>query len=484
MNCSDEILLPYQKAWIADKRAVVIGEKGRRTGLTWTEALAQVLIACSAKDAGGMNCFYLAYNKDMTKDFIQTCSWWAKALNIAAEEEEIWPDPQNPEKDILVYQIRFASGFYIQALPSKKTALRSKQGRACIDEAAFVEDFDELLKSALSLTMWGGQLRIISTHDGYDNPFNLLILDVLAGRRPYGHQRIPFDEAVEQGLYKRICLQIGKEWSLEDEKAWVAQEVKQHGEAADEELFCIPGKGTGRYFPRSLLEQCSLPQKALLRKALADEFLQENEALRRATIKEYFEDYVKECLAEVKGYCYGGLDFARSGDLSVLWFFEQEHDLELNSLFVLEMRNWPFSAQEQLIELVLEELGRLLGGIAFDARGNGQQLAEYFALEFPGFVHEVMISRKWYGENFPKLKARFEDRGIIIPRDTYILDDLREIVLDRGIPMVRERTKDVGKGNLRHGDAAIAACLAVFAANNDEGGYVPCAYESVGKREW
>lgn len=474
-----DVLLPYQKAWVEDSGKVVLGEKGRRTGLTWAEALAQVLIASSEKSAGGMNCYYLAYNKDMTKDFILTCASWAKQLGIACENE-MWPDPDEPEKDILVYQIRFASGFYIQALPSKKTALRSKQGRACIDEAAFVEELDELMKSALSLTMWGGQVRVISTHDGFENAFNLMIQEAREGRKPYGVHRIPFDEATQQGLYQRICLQQGKVWSAEAEKAWIAEIVAEHGDAADEELFCSPRRGNGRYFNRALLEDCSLPMLPLLRKRFEDEFVKQSAEYRRSAVVDLFEDYLKEPLSGVKGLCYAGMDFGRSGDLSVLWLFEVENDLELNTVLVAELGNWPFTAQELLVSLVFEELGHRFGGAAFDARGNGQQLAEYFSLEYGELCCGVMASRKWYAEAFPKLKAKVEDRMITLPRDTLLLDDFRAVIVDKGVPVIGERVQ-AGK-NSRHGDAAVAACLGVFAFNSDEGGYVPYEYESVSKR--
>jgi hypothetical protein len=40
------------------------------------------------------------------------------------------------------------------------------------------------------MTMWGGQIRIISTHDGADNPFAELINDVRAGRYDYSLHRV------------------------------------------------------------------------------------------------------------------------------------------------------------------------------------------------------------------------------------------------------------------------------------------------------
>lgn len=44
-----------------------------------------------------------------------------------------------------------------------------------IDEAEFHESLEELLKAALALNMWGARVRLISTHNGIDNPFNAYI---------------------------------------------------------------------------------------------------------------------------------------------------------------------------------------------------------------------------------------------------------------------------------------------------------------------
>lgn len=41
----NELLLGYQKRWIADKSQLKIAEKSRRTGLTWAEAADDALIA-------------------------------------------------------------------------------------------------------------------------------------------------------------------------------------------------------------------------------------------------------------------------------------------------------------------------------------------------------------------------------------------------------------------------------------------------------
>ena len=139
----DSILLPYQKKWVQDKSPVKFYEKSRRIGITWAEALDNVLTAASSK---GMDIWYIGYNKDMAREYIDTCSDWAKKLNQAVSkiyDNEIIDE----DKKILSYSIIFHSGFKITALSGRPSNLRGKQGKAVIDEAAFHEDLEETLKA-------------------------------------------------------------------------------------------------------------------------------------------------------------------------------------------------------------------------------------------------------------------------------------------------------------------------------------------------
>ena len=216
---SQAIFMAYQVKWVEDQSPVKIMEKSRRIGLSYSEAADDVLYAASAE---GANVYYISYNKEMTQGFIQDCANWAKAFNAAAGqiEESVL---QEEDKQILSFTINFDSGHKIQAFTSNPRNLRSKGRpgeRLVIDEAAFVDDIKELLKAAMAMTMWGGQIRIISTHNGEDNPFNELINDVRAGRYPYSLHRVDFDDALRDGLYRKICAVNKKPWTLEGEAIW------------------------------------------------------------------------------------------------------------------------------------------------------------------------------------------------------------------------------------------------------------------------
>jgi len=471
-----EILLPYQKKWIADETKVKVWEKSRRIGASYVEALASVLEAAKTKESGGQSTYYLSYSKEMTQQFARDCAFWAKHINAAAQELET-VILNDEDKDITVYRIKFASGFEIWCLPSVARSLRSKQGRVIIDEAAFVDDLEELKKAAMALLMWGGAVRILSTHNGDDNPFNELVKEIREGKWDYALHCTTFDDALSQGLYERICLVQKKEWSQEAQDVWRKEIIDSYGDGADEELFCIPVRAGTRYFPAALIESAADSGVAVLRKSCDDSFTFEREEKRIKEFDRWLKGDVLDILLTHENPVYIGEDFARSGDLTTIFFDEQMPDGKLLTFLVIELRNVPFSQQMQVIDFVMDKLPNL-GGAAFDSRGNGQMIAELAAQEWPGFVHQVMITTKWYAENFPKLKGRMEDGTTNIPDDPFIRDDFRVVGLKAGVPCVLERSG--GPRERRHGDGAIAKLMAVFAALEDEAsGYQPMTYDPV-----
>lgn len=243
------VLLPYQAETLRALRSgvsLLVIEKSRRIGLTWAVAAFAVLSASSQASAGGDTCWYMGYDMEMAREFIETCGMWARVFGIAAEEADEELLEGGDDKPVLAFRIRFASGFKIVALPSVPRAIRGKQGKVLIDEAAFHKSIGETLKAALALLMWGGQVVVWSTHDGVDNPFNTLIDDIRSGRRKGEVLTFDFDRAIADGLYERIALVASvKGRSVLEKEAWIADIFATYGDAADEELRCIPSAGSG-----------------------------------------------------------------------------------------------------------------------------------------------------------------------------------------------------------------------------------------------
>lgn len=476
------VFLGYQAKWFKDESQICIAEKSRRTGLTWAEAGRNVITAAKPKKRGGRNVFYVGSKQEMALEYISACALFAKAFNEIAQadvyEQTLWD--KDKKEEILTYMIRFPnSSFKIQALSSRPSNLRGLQGDVVIDEAAFHESLDELLKAAMALTMWGARVRIISTHNGVDNLFNQYIQEAREGRKDYSVHRITLDDVIADGLYQRICYVTGQAWSPEAEKKWRDDLYKNapSKEDADEEYGCIPKKSGGAYIPHALIELAMVRGVPILTFEAPEDFLSRAAWLRESEINAWCEEHLKPLLTALNPrsrYSFGE-DFARRGDLTCFTVLEITEDLQKREAFRVELRNMPYEQQKHIMLYILTRIARLIGA-AFDATGNGGFLAEAALEHFgPELVDCVMLSAKWYGEWMPKLKAEFEDQNIFVARHQTTLDDLRHIKVVAGIPQIdKGRTKDENAttaGSRRHGDFAVALCMANRASYLD--GFVP-----------
>jgi phage FluMu gp28-like protein len=457
------LLLPYQNRWNEDRAAIKFWEKSRRIGASYGDASESCLLAAEDK----MNTFYISYDKSMTETYIGDVAIWAKRFEMAVsdiEEETILED----DKEIHIYRVRFASRRHVSALTSAPRNLRSKQGRVVLDEAAFCDDLDELLKAAIALVMWGGQVEVISTHNGEDNEFNQYIQDIRAGKKKYSLHRETLDEALAEGLYRRICLVKGEEWSQKKEEEWRQQLIDFYGDNADEELFCIPSKGSGLYLTRAQIEACMRAEIPVIRWAPpAQDFVDWSEAQRVLEIQDWCEENLAPLLSRLAPALpsYVGGDFGRLGDLSVFWPAQEMPNLLLATPFILELRNMPFEAQKQIFYFICDRLPRFSGG-ALDARGNGQYLAEVARQKYgPDRIAEVMLTEGWYRENMPKFKARIDDKELLIAKDSRVMEDLRSLKMIKGVAKVPESSRVKKDGEQRNGDAAIAGAMVVFATS-------------------
>jgi phage FluMu gp28-like protein len=485
------VLLPYQQRVVklldgTAMERVLFVEKSRRIGLTWGLAAYAVLRAARQKGAGGMDVMYISYSREMTREFIDACAMWARAFESAASEvEETLFDQDDDDKAINAFRIKFASGFEIMALSSAPRGLRGKQGVVIIDEAAFVDSLAELLKAALAFLMWGGQVVVCSTHDGVDNPFNAVVQDILAERSKYGHVRIDFDQALHEGLYQRICLVTGQDWTPEGEAVWRQSIIDFYGDGAEEELFCVPSLSSGSWLPAPLIEARMTVDVPVLRLELPNDYLYRSK-LDQAILMAPFMEALKAQLAALDlgpRFAFGS-DFARNVDLTTGSLMAIEQRLKRREVLAYELRNVPGDEQKLICKTVLDHVRSRLIGAAFDATGMGWTVAEDMGRLFglrpdpagAGLVMAIKFSEEWYRVNMPPLKAAFEDDVIALIKDADHVSDLRAVKLVRGIarvPPLREGTT----GKKRHGDHAISIALAHYASRMPWSEY---AYTPVG----
>ncbi|MCA3343302.1 MAG: hypothetical protein ING24_12790 [Roseomonas sp.] len=480
----DGVLLPYQRDLVraVSKHSVTVYEKSRRIGATWGVGAQAVLTAGAKREDRGMDVLYIGYNKDMTREFIDVCAMWARNFGLAAGEigEFLFSDQEDKgmERHIAAFRIKFASGFEILALASRPRSLRGRQGFVIIDEAAFHDDLPELLKAALAFLIWGGRILVVSTHDGAENPFAELVNDVRAGRKKRYHLlRTTFDEACDQGLYHRVAMKLGVPWTAEGEAEWKTEIRDFYGDSATEELDVVPRAGSGRYLPLHLIEARASRDIPVLRYTCADEFVHLSDHIRTAETLRWCEDNIHPLLDGLNPLLRSltGMDFGRVVDLSVIWPIQIMPNLMRATPFTIELRNVPFEQQREILFYLADRLPRL-SGLALDRTGNGAWLAERTLQRYGAHrVEGIHLTEGWYRDHMPKLKAAFQDASFDIPADAQVVEDFRAIELVNGVArvMVRRNTakgedRDPNAGQ-RHGDAAIAAALVIYAASRDWG---------------
>jgi phage FluMu gp28-like protein len=466
----DTILLKYQQqllSTVASFRVTVV-EKSRRTGATWGIGAYAVLTSASQRAEQGMDSLYIGYNLDMAREFIDCCGMWARAFNDAITDagiqEFMFDDGPDPSKHIKAFRVRFASGFEIIALASRPRSLRGFQGFVIIDEAAFHDDLPGLMKAALALLIWGGRVLVISTHNGEDNYYNALVKEARSGSKGYGFVRFDFDDALKDGLYKRVCLRTGEAWSIENEAAWRAGIIREYGDAADEELFCIPSEGSGAWLNGPLIEARARQGIPVKRLAVPAGFTFWKDHARRQFITDWCERELLPVLKTLDPHLlhFMGGDYGRVSDLTVLWPLAITRTLRRTTPLVVEMRAVPFDCQKQVQDYILERLPRF-GAFKGDATGLGFALAEAAQQKLGELRAEaVMLNVPWYRENAEPLKTAFEDDMIEIPADSEIVADLRLVQVKGGVPFMPALKSGVSKD--RHGDSAVALMLAYAAS--------------------
>lgn len=481
---AEGVLMLHQREVVKLHASIIAIPKGRRTGITFAVMLRKTLVAAARKEAGGDNVYYIGDTKEKGLEAVGYVAKFARVIARAQGEvsgiEEFLFEDQDPEtgktRHITAYRIRFASGFQVCALSSRPANIRGLQGHVVIDEAAFHGDVQGVLDAATALLIWGGQITVISSHNGKNNPFAQFCRDIEAGR--YGDDAVvftvTFDDAVANGLYERVCWMKGEQPTAEGKAKWYAKIRNAYGvrkAAMREELDAIPRDGSGVCLPGVWIEQAMvLPPERILRLALDDDFVKRSPEDRAAWASDWIERYLAPELALLdKGERHVfSHDYARHRDFSNWGAIALGAGMRRRLPLSVEMHKVPYAQQRQITWYAIERLPRRCGG-AMDATGSGEALAEETADKFGhGHVHQVKLNRAWYGTWMPKLVQGFADGMIDIPADPSLAQDLRAIEEVDGIAMVSKvRRADVKDPELfRHGDGAVMLCLGWFATLN------------------
>jgi phage FluMu gp28-like protein len=468
VDTSGSVLLGYQQRWLADSARVKVMAKSRRIGITWSTGSDCVLEAGSRD---GQDIWYVSYNEDSAKEFIRDCAKWCRWLGIAAHDLGLVlleDDEDGDLKGVRAFQITFPhTGFRITALTSTPRNIRGKQGRVIIDEAAFHDDLKSVLKAALALLMWGGEVWVMSSHNGVENEFNVLCEAIADGKRPYSLHTVTIEDAMADGLYERIATVLGLPMTPDAKAQWLKDLEAEYGDGVREELYCEPSRGGQSYIGRPLVEAVMF-DAPVIRLTRDDAWILIDQEVRTAEIAEWCDAVLAPLLSalpEALPHAFGW-DFGRYSDRSVLAPLTLEQNLVRRARFLLEMENIPHNDQWQVMLYIGERLPNLFAAW-LDAGGNGAWISEQaFTHWGDGIVNQVDLSVKFYAEHMPAFREAHERGTIAYPRDLDVRNDITLIRRVDGVPRIPpDKTVSKSGGKKRHGDAALALWLGYLAAS-------------------
>ncbi len=461
------MLLPYQARWYQARGPWRVAAKSRQIGLTWSEAGRQAMIAATERASGGRSCLYVSTSLLLAGEFIDTVATWAAALEGTATDIGLTVI-RDGANDILAHEVRFASGHKVVGVSSNPAAFRGRRGEVAIDEGAHHLRLDEILKAAFAVTRWGGEVAVISTHNGAGNRFNKLCKEVRSGALRGSFTEVTIHQAIADGLFRRLSQVNGRPWSREAEAQFLADCLASPGAA--EEFECIVSQAGTQFYREDLLAKTARPA-IILHLQRDHAWLTRSPDDRKADTKAWCDLHLRPALKSLafdKRH-YLGKDFARRVDLSAVVVLEQEHDLTLGTPIAIELRNVPDDEQEQISEYLLAHIP-LCTGYAMDVtEGGGRNEAERLGARWGSrdlmegaLIAPVRLSSSWYDREHHRLRARLEERDLWIPRDEDIFEDLQSWRVAEKTNRLELGPRTTSKRDqlLRHGDIGVAILLA------------------------
>jgi len=424
----NEILLPWQRRWVADTSRFKIGMWSRQTGKSFSTA-CEAVSDCAAQPVNSSDLWVvLSAGERQALEWMEKAKKWAQAFKVGVDSyEEV---RGSADAIISRAEIRFGNGSRIVAIPANPDTARGYSANLILDEFAIHEkpfDIWAAIYPSITNPLTGKKkLRIVSTPKGRGNKF----ADLWEHNPEYSKHKVTIEDAVREGL--KINLEELKR-GVDDHDIW-AQEYLC--EFIDNTSVLLPYDMIGKCESASIVDDGASP-------------------------------------------LYVGMDVGRSKDLSVIVTAALLGDV-LAVIDVTELRRMPFADQ---LDVLLGKCGALgdrpltgvtsvgadhraarsrVRGVRIDATGIGAMLAEEATKKLGGICQGVVFNVASKGEMYGLMRRRFEERSIRIPVSRELREDLHAV--QRVVSTGGNVTYSAPRNADGHSDRAAALALVCEAA--------------------
>lgn len=316
-----------------------------------------------------------------------------------------------------ILEARFPNGSKIIAVPSKPETVRGFTGDVIMDEASFFDKGFEVYQAVFPTITRKREYKLIAISTPRSKKDVFYFLWETAKDDPlWFRMKLTIYDAVEKGL--QIDVEELKR-GIRNENAWKAEYLC---EFLDEEEVLLP---------YDIIQACEE------------------------------EDILTDDLRTLTGDIYVGVDIGRRHDLTCISVLEKLGSvLYLRRLEIL--RNLPFSQQFE----VMDHYARFARRVAIDETGLGMQLAEELQKKWGETkVLRVYFTARIKEELAERLKTKFQDKLIRIPKDNDLREDLHAVkrtVTDAGNIRYEGSTEE------GHADRFWSLALAVYAQAQED----------------
>ena len=415
--------LPYQQKWIQDNSRIKIMEKSRQIGLSWATAYRVLRNAMSLPRTHYWIC---SRDKQQAQLFLKDCQGFAQIFNQASQQKML------NKKNYGCSIIRLNNGSTLTILSSNMNAQAGKRGSRILDEFALHDNPEGLYNIAYPGITWGGQLEIISTHRGYNNFFNKLIMEVRNGENSKGISlhRVTLTDALEQGFLQKLKQKLPPE------------DPRQNMDEGD-------------YY--NFIKNSCASEKSFLQEYMCQPMDDDNAFLAFEALEGCFYQTDNQWRNCSHGPLFMGVDLARTQDLSVFTIIEKLNDL----YFLRELRclqNARFDEQEAVFDMLFSSLH--IQKVCIDQTGIGRQFLERAQTRFgAATIQGIQFTKKTKEELAYNLKSHIDRHTLRIPRDEALIKDLLSLRINESYQLEAPHNKS------GHADRFWAIALALKAGH-------------------